>query len=70
MSLTENGGGTLTLTGSNSYTGGTTITSGTIQINSNSSLGVQAELGLDRGRHLGSHREYYGSHPSLLAHLG
>jgi autotransporter-associated beta strand protein len=39
-SLTVDGGGTLVLSGSNSYTGGTTVTAGRLVIASNSALGL------------------------------
>ncbi|HEY5080140.1 MAG TPA: autotransporter-associated beta strand repeat-containing protein, partial [Opitutaceae bacterium] len=39
-SVTNNGGGTLTLSGDNTYTGGTFIDNGTIAVGSNSALGT------------------------------
>jgi autotransporter-associated beta strand protein len=41
-SLVKNDGGTLTLSGNNSYTGGTTLNAGVIKINSATSLGNQS----------------------------
>ena len=38
--LTKLGGGTLTLTGSNTYSGGTTVSAGTLQINTGGTLGT------------------------------
>ena len=38
-SLTQLGGGTLTLTGANTYTGGTTISAGTLQIGNGGTTG-------------------------------
>ncbi|MDX8455575.1 autotransporter domain-containing protein [Mesorhizobium sp. VK9D] len=40
--LTKTGGGTLTLTGANTYTGGTTLSGGVLSVSSDSSLGAAA----------------------------
>ena len=47
--LTKSGGGTLTLTGANSYTGGTTVTDGTLRLGIGGSLAAAGVLQVDGG---------------------
>lgn len=49
IALTKNTGGTLTLTGANTYTGATTVTNGTLRIGDNTTAGDAGRIGQNAG---------------------